>query len=93
MATVINPSTTGPTASFAYKISDPINNPIEDATSGITFSASAGGFASIKIDVDNKVINYNDASYTFTLKPQDVFTATAVLKIVLPTQIYVASSC
>jgi hypothetical protein len=75
VATVKNPDTTGPTASFAYKISDPSNNPIEDATNGITFSAKAGGFASIKIDVNNKVINYNDAAYTFTLKPQDVFTS------------------
>ena len=86
---VVNPAQTNPTASFTFAIFDPLKNPVEQALSGISFTATAGGFASISVSVDLKVINEQSAAYTFTMRPQDTFTSAAIIKILLPTQIYV----
>ena len=37
----------------------------------------------------NYTINKQNVAYTFTLQPQDDFDSTAIMKIVLPTQLYI----
>ena len=69
METVKNPGQTNPTDTFSYKIFDPSGNAIEEALEGITFTAAAGGFSLITVVADDRVINKDDAWYTFTLRP------------------------
>ena len=64
---VINPTDTEPTSSFSYLITDNLGNSVETVDTGITFSASAGGFSVIELEMDILTINEPDTSYTFTL--------------------------
>ena len=64
---VINPTDTEPTSSFSYLITDNLGNSVETVDTGITFSASAGGFSVIDLEMDILTINEPDTSYTFTL--------------------------
>ena len=66
-----------------------MNAPVEEVLDGITFTASAGGFAIAEITASNYTINKENVEFTFTLQPQDEFISTAVLKLVLPTQLYI----
>jgi len=43
------------------------------------------------VTASEKLINKVDVSYTFSMRPQDLFTSNAVIKIVCPTQIYVSA--
>ena len=85
VSSVKNPGQTNPTASFIYEISDPADNLIEQVRTGITFEATAGGFGFIEVKAQDKLINKLDVRYTFTMRPQDVFTSAAIIKIVCPT--------
>ena len=64
---VVNPTDTEPTSSFSYLITDNLGNSVETVDTGITFSASAGGFSVIELEMDLLTINEPDTSYTFTL--------------------------
>ena len=64
---VTNPTDTEPTSSFSYLITDNLGNSVETVDTGITFSASAGGFSVIELEMDILTINEPGASYTFTL--------------------------
>ena len=89
---VTNPGQTEPTATFKYYIKDPDGWTVEQATDGITFTASAGGFSLIEVSASDTVINAQNVMYNFRLRTQDVFTSDAILKISLPPQISVASN-
>jgi hypothetical protein len=87
---VINPGQSNPTESFTYLISDPQGAPVEQALDGITFQATAGGFASaILVEADAYTINKSNVAYTFTFQPQDDFNSNAIMKLVLPSQLYI----
>ena len=88
---VRNPSLAGPTSTFTYVISDAQNNPVETVTQGVFFVTTAGGFQEIEIFVppDRKTINEVDVPFTFRMKPENAFTASALIKITLPAQLYV----
>ena len=66
---VKNPGQTTPTQSFFYQTLDPNNYPVEFAGSGITFTATAGGFGFIDVAAEEKLINKIDVKYTFTMRP------------------------
>ena len=63
---VINPSETQPTGTFTYQIFDPQNAPVSEVLDGITFTASAGGFAVATLEADNYTINKENVALTFT---------------------------
>ena len=88
---VTNPGETDPTSSFTYEIQDPTGSPVEGCTEGIYFTATAGGFSQLSVKANTSLINERQVDYTFTMRPQDVFTSDAVLKITLPTQLYVSA--
>ena len=87
VAKVTNPGQTSPTDSFIYEISDPQSNAIEGVNQGITFESLAGGFAFISVTAADTLINKRDVQYTFAMRPQDVFSDKAIIKISCPTQI------
>lgn len=87
LAKVTNPGQTEPTDSFIYEIYDPLNNVIEGVSQGITFESLAGGFGFISVGASDTLINKRDVEYTFSMRPQDVFTSAAIIKITCPTQI------
>lgn len=91
MGLVTNPSQTEPTATFTYKLFDPSNNIVEESTTDISFTATAGGFGTISVSADKTKINEDLVKYTFTMRPQDTFTSDAIIKITCPTQIDVDS--
>ena len=64
---VTNPTDTEPTSSFSYLITDNLGNSVETVDTGITFTASAGGFSVIELEMDILTINEPNTSYTFTL--------------------------
>ena len=54
---VTNPSQTGETSTFTYAITDPSQNSVEGANTGITFTATVGSFRSISVTADKRTIN------------------------------------
>ena len=89
---VTNPTDTEPTSSFTYLITDNLGSPVETVDSGISFTAAAGGFSVIEMDMDIKTINEPGVSYTFTLQPQDDFDSTAKVKLSLPSEVSVSDA-
>ena len=88
-----NPGQTSETSSFSFKITDPDDFTIEEASSGITFTPTAGSFDSLSISLDKTTINEMGVYYTFTMRPSDVFTSNAQIKITLPAQLSVENEC
>ena len=82
-----NPGNAIPTSTFSYEIFDPTNNPIETVSSGILFTPTAGGFASISVESDQTLINSDAVSFSFTMRPQNVLDSSAIIKITLPAQL------
>lgn len=48
------------------------------------FTAAAGGFRSVSVRAEEKLINKVFVDYTFFMGPSDLFNGNAVLKIVAP---------
>ena len=65
---VTNPSQTDESASFTYRIFDPLENTIEEVLDGITFTASAGGFADASVVASDSLINESNVDYTFSMR-------------------------
>lgn len=65
---VTNPSQTDESATFTYRIFDPVENTIEEVLAGITFTATAGGFADASVVASEYLINESNVDFTFTMR-------------------------
>lgn len=84
---VVNPGKTEPTGSFGVSFFDDQGNAVETVSSGVTYTATAGGFSDVSLSASNTVINRENVAFTFTFRPEDSFTSDAVLKLIFPPEL------
>lgn len=87
MDSVVNPAQTFQTGTFAVRITDSQGGKIETIDQGIFFTAAAGKLSNVAISASQYMINEREVTYTFSIVPNDSFTADAILKMTLPDQV------
>lgn len=64
---------------------------VEYIDNGVTFQAKVNGFISVALSVSTPFINEDNVGFKFTLKPEDSFNSTGILKLTFPNELWVSS--